>query len=118
MSCTATTKAGVAPQTVFDVAKLAAFNDDSIVSRTLLNTNSGSLTFFAFATGQRLSEHTCPYDAFAIVVEGAARITIGGTSFDVNAGQMILMPANVPHAVEARQSFKMMLTMFKANSGQ
>ena len=118
MSDTTTKAPGVAPRQVHDVADLAQQNDDSIVSRTLMNTKSGSLSLFVFAEGQRLSEHTCPYDAMAHVLEGTAEIVIDGVSFGVNAGQMLLMPANVPHAVHAKQSFKMLLTMFKVKNGE
>lgn len=111
----ATTKLpGIAPRTVHDVADLAAYNADSIVSRTLMNAKSGSLTLFAFAEGQQLSEHTCPYDAMAHVLHGAGEIVIDGEPFHVAAGQMLVMPAGVPHAVNATQAFTMLLTMFKA----
>ncbi|MGD2108404.1 MAG: cupin domain-containing protein [Phycisphaerae bacterium] len=107
---------GIEPRIVCGIADLASYNDDSIVSRTLMNANSGSLTLFAFAEGQHLSEHTCPYDACAHVLDGAAEIVIGGELFEIGAGQMILMPAHVPHAVYAPRSFKMLLTMFKVGS--
>jgi len=86
---------GLAPQETHEVASLADYNDDSIVSRSLINTKSGSLTFFAFAAGQRLSEHTAPFDALAHVVDGTAEIVIGGDTFNVEKGRAILMPADV-----------------------
>lgn len=104
---------GLAPGQVHDLAELAQACEDSIVSRALVNAKSGSLTLFAFAEGQKLSEHTCPYDAVAHVLDGAAEITVAGVPHVVRAGQALLMPANAPHAVHARQSFKMLLTMFK-----
>lgn len=113
MSDTTKKKPGIDPSCTYDLAALVEHTDDSVVSRTLINTKSGSLTLFAFAEGQRLSEHTAPFDAFAHVIEGSAEIVIGGASTDVAQGQAVLMPANVPHAVNAKQNFKMMLTMFK-----
>lgn len=111
----ATTKStGIEPRIVHGITDLASYNDDSIVSRTLMQSRSGSLTLFAFAAGQQLSEHTCPYDALAHVLDGEAEIVIDGTPRIVGADQAILMPANVPHAVNARQEFRMLLTMFKA----
>lgn len=104
---------GIAPRKVHELAKLAEHHDDSIVSRTLMNSKSGSLTLFVFAEGQRLSEHTSPFDAFAHVIEGAAEIIIDGVSMNVSQDQVVLMPANVPHAVNARKNFKMLLTLFK-----
>lgn len=110
-----TTKAsGIAPQKVYKLTDLAAHSDDSIVSRTLMNSSSGSLTLFSFAEGQRLSEHTAPFDALVHVIEGVAEITIDGVAMNVDQGQVVLMPANIPHAVHAKQPFKMALTMFKS----
>jgi len=117
MSDTTTKSPGLATQTVYAMEDLVDYNDDSIVSRALMNSRSGSLTLFAFAEGQRLSEHTCPYNACAHVLDGTAEITIDGKSFFVGAGQMIVMPGHVPHAVNAMQSFKMLLTMFKTKDG-
>lgn len=114
MTVDMTKTTGLAPATTCDLADLVTHADDSIVSRTLLNTASGSATLFAFDAGQHLSEHTCPYDATAQVIEGAAEIIIDGAPHDVSAGQIVLMPANIPHAVNARERFKMLLTMFKA----
>lgn len=105
---------GMAVRHVYDERDLAHYNDDSIVSRTLLNSSSGSVTMFAFAGGQALSEHTCPYDALAHVIDGEAEIIVGGASFRVKAGQMLLFPAHVPHALNAHEPFRMMLTMLKA----
>ena len=114
MTENATQQAGIAPATVYQVAALAAPQEGSIVSRTLVNAPTGSLTLFAFAEGQRLSEHTAPFDAFAHVLEGSAAITIDGVTHEVDRGHAVLMPANVPHAVHAKQPFTMALTMFKS----
>lgn len=91
----------------------ADYSTDSIVSKTLLNKPVGTITLFAFDRGQSLSEHTSPYDAVVQVLEGKARLTIGGQKQDVQAGELIVMPANVPHAVDAEERFKMLLTMIR-----
>jgi quercetin dioxygenase-like cupin family protein len=85
-----------------------------VVSRTLIDRKIGTITLFAFDDGQGLSEHTAPYDAFVQIVEGAADITIAGTDHRVSAGQMIIMPANQPHALRAVGPFKMLLVMIRA----
>ena len=85
----------------------------SIVSRTLLKTDSGTLTLFAFDEGQELSEHTAPFNALVQVLDGVATLLIGGKPVSVQQGELVLMPANVPHAVRAGGRFKMLLTMFR-----
>ncbi len=97
-----------------DPASLVAYQDGSIVSRTILKDKAGTITLFAFATGEALSEHETPYEAYIQVLDGQATITIDGAEHLVDAGQMIHLPANVPHAVRADQSFKMMLTMIRS----
>ena len=92
---------------------LAAYQNGAVVSRTLLKRGGGTVTLFAFDEGQSLSEHTAPFDAVAHVLEGEALITIAGVPLTVPAGDMILMPANQPHAVSARTRFKMLLTMIR-----
>lgn len=98
---------------VRDLDGLVTRAEQGIVSRTLHKSPSGSLTLFSFDEGQALSEHTCPYDAFVQVLEGVARITLDGREYEVKAGQVLLMPGSVPHAVSAPTAFKMLLTMFK-----
>lgn len=93
---------------------LTAYQPGSVVSRTLIDKKIGTLTLFAFDQGQGLSEHTAPYDAFVQVLDGSATITIGGKEQQVDAGQMIIMPANVPHSLRAEQPFKMLLVMIRA----
>ena len=115
MKKTATKSPGITLRKVHKIADLATYSEDSIVSRTLVKSKSGSLTLFAFAAGQHLSEHTCPFDACAHIVDGTAEIVIDGVPFKIGSGQMIVMPANVPHAVNARQGFIMLLTMFKVD---
>ena len=85
----------------------------SIVSRTLLKTDSGTLTLFAFDEGQELSEHTAPFNALVQVLDGTASLVIGGRPVSVQRGELVLMPANIPHAVRAGDRFKMLLTMFR-----
>jgi len=92
---------------------LVEYAEDSIVSKTILDKQAGTLTLFAFDRGQSLSEHTSPYDAVVQVVDGRARITIDGQDQEVQAGELIVMPANVPHAVMAGERFKMLLIMIR-----
>ena len=93
---------------------LAAYQDGAVVSRTLLKRAGGTITLFAFDESQSLSEHTAPFDAVAHVLEGEAEITVAGTLLRVSPGEMVLMPANQPHAVNARTRFKMLLTMIRS----
>ena len=97
-----------------ELVSLVEYAKDSIVSKTILNKSIGSITLFAFDAGQSLSEHTSPYDAVVQVLDGGARLTIGGRDEIVTAGQIIIMPANVPHAVNAEEKFKMLLIMIRA----
>ncbi len=85
----------------------------SVVSRTLLKSDAGTLTLFAFDEGQGLSEHTAPFDALVQVLDGNATLTIGGKTVPARVGELVLMPANVPHAVQPAGRFKMLLTMFR-----
>ena len=93
---------------------LTAYQDGAVVSRTLLKRGGGTVTLFAFDEGQALSEHTAPFDAIAQVLEGEALITIAGTPIAVRSGEMVLMPANQPHAVNAPSRFKMLLIMLRS----
>ena len=93
---------------------LADYQEGAVVSRTHLKRAGGTISLFAFDAGQSLSEHTAPFDAVAHVLEGEADITIAGTPLKVSAGEMVLMPANQPHAVNARTRFKMLLTMIRS----
>jgi quercetin dioxygenase-like cupin family protein len=99
-----------APQRLADLAQYA---EGSIVSRALVQKSVGSLTLFAFDAGQGLSEHTAPFDAFVQVLDGEVELTIGGKSVPAVAGEVVLMPANVPHAVKAHKRFKMLLSMIR-----
>jgi quercetin dioxygenase-like cupin family protein len=96
------------------LAELIAYSQDAVVSKTILDKPAGTITLFAFDRGQKLSEHTTPYDAVVQILDGQALLTIGGKGVQVSAGQIIIMPANVPHAVAAQERFKMLLTMIRA----
>jgi quercetin dioxygenase-like cupin family protein len=98
------------------LAALVDYAEGSIVSRTLVDQDQGTLTLFAFDAGQSLSEHSAPYDAYVNVLDGAAELVIGGESVRASAGEIVLMPADVPHAVRAPERFKMMLVMIRAAS--
>ncbi|MCJ7728935.1 MAG: cupin domain-containing protein [Sedimentisphaerales bacterium] len=95
------------------LAELIDYADGSIVSKTIIDKSVGTITLFAFDKGQNLSEHTAPYDAVLQVLDGKAQLSIGGKHIDVSAGQLIIMPANIPHAVVAKERFKMLLTMVR-----
>ncbi len=95
-------------------AGLIEYATDSIVSKAILDKPVGNLTLFAFDRGQRLSEHTSPYDAVVEVLDGKATLTIGGRDVEATAGELVIMPANVPHAVTAGERFKMLLIMVRA----
>lgn len=94
--------------------ELIAYQDGSVVSKTLVDRGKGTITLFSFDAGQGLSEHTAPFDAFVQVVDGEAEITISGEASTVRAGEIIIMPANQPHSLMARERFKMLLVMIRA----
>lgn len=89
------------------------YADNSIVSKTVLKNPAGNVSLFAFYKGQGLSEHTAPFDAMVQVIDGDAEIIIDGSSHHLSKGEVIIMPANIPHAVRATENFKMVLTMIK-----
>jgi quercetin dioxygenase-like cupin family protein len=89
------------------------YASDSIVSKTIIKKETGTLTLFAFDKGQALSEHTTPFDAGVHILDGTAEITIGGKSYTLIEGEFVIMPADIPHAVKAAEKFKMLLTMIK-----
>jgi quercetin dioxygenase-like cupin family protein len=96
-----------------NIAGLAQYQDGSIVSRTIIDRKIGTVTLFAFDAGQGLSEHTAPYDAMVHIIDGEAEISIAGTLHKLVSGEMIIMPANQPHALKAVKRFKMILTMMR-----
>jgi quercetin dioxygenase-like cupin family protein len=93
---------------------LVAYNEGAVVSKTLIDKKVGTVTMFSFGAGQGLSEHTVPYDAFVQIVDGEAEVTINGEPHTVSAGQMIIMPANIPHELKAVKPFKMLLVMIRS----
>jgi quercetin dioxygenase-like cupin family protein len=99
---------------VLHTAELVGYQKDAVVSRTLINQKTGTVTLFAFDAGQELSEHTAPYDALVQVLDGETEISIAGRPYHLAAGDAIILPANDPHAVKALSKFKMMLTMIRS----
>ena len=99
---------------VLNLAELVAYQPGSVVSRTVIDKKTGTCTLFAFDGGQGLSEHTAPYDALVEVLDGEAEITISGKPFHLKQGEIIIMPADKPHALRAAKRFKMMLVMVKS----
>ena len=99
--------------TPFNLDAHIAYFDESVVSKTLLKKEAGNITLFAFEAGQGLSEHTAPFDAVVYIVDGEARITIDGETQTVSCGEMVVMPANIPHALQAEKRFKMLLVMIR-----
>ena len=93
---------------------LVTYQEGSIVSRTLINKKTGTVTLFAFDAGQELSEHTTPFDALVYLYDGEAEITISGKTLNIEDGEIIIMPADHPHALKAVKKFKMILTMIKS----
>ncbi|MCK9298213.1 MAG: cupin domain-containing protein [Methanoculleus sp.] len=99
---------------IIDPRDLVAYQPGSIVSRMLAYTKSGTITVFAFDEGEGLSEHTAPYDAVLQIIDGEALVTIAGKEYPMKTGDLIIMPAEKPHAVHTVTRFKMMLTMIHA----
>ncbi|MGA8903542.1 MAG: cupin domain-containing protein, partial [Candidatus Bathyarchaeia archaeon] len=99
---------------VMKLKDLIAYQSGAVVSKTLVNEEEGTVTAFAFDEGQGLSEHTAPYAALVIVIEGQVDVKISGESFHLNEGEMIIMPPNKPHALKAITQFKMILIMVKS----
>jgi quercetin dioxygenase-like cupin family protein len=99
---------------VMKLRDLVAYQSGAVVSRTLVDEEGGTATAFAFDEGQGLSEHTAPYDALVIVVEGKVVIKISDLAFNLTEGELIIMPANKPHALKAVTKFKMILIMVKS----
>ena len=95
------------------LSEMVAYQPGSVVSRKVLGGKRGNVTLFAFAEGEGLTEHTSPYAAMVVILDGAARIRIGGEDHTVAEGETITLPADVPHALDADQPFKMMLVMIK-----
>ncbi len=94
--------------------ELVQYQTGSVVSRQIVKREKGNVTLFAFDKGQELSEHTAPFDALVHMIDGEAEITISGKPIRTKAGEMVIMPANQPHALKAVSRFKMVLTMIRA----
>ena len=97
-----------------NLEKMVDYQVDSVVSKTLIDKGIGTVTLFAFDKGQGLSEHTAPFDAMVVILDGEAAITVDGNPYPTKKGEIIIMPANVPHALQAESRFKMMLVMIRA----
>jgi quercetin dioxygenase-like cupin family protein len=96
------------------LADLTEYQKGAVVSRTIVDKKAGTVTLFAFDEGQGLSEHTAPFDALVYALDGEAEIVISGKTFRVKEGEMIIMPANKPHALKAVKNFKMVLVMIRS----
>ena len=99
---------------VSKLADLVEYQQGSVVSRTIIDKQTGTLTLFAFDKEQGLSEHTAPFDAMVYIVDGQAQVTISGKPLSLKEGEMVIMPANKPHALKATERFKMILIMVRA----
>jgi len=97
-----------------NLKNLVEYQDGSIVSKEILKKDTGTVTLFAFDRGQGLSEHTAPFDAMVCILDGTAEVIISGQSRQVREGEMIIMPADKPHALKANEQFKMMLVMIRS----
>jgi len=93
---------------------LVDYQEGSVVSRTIIDRKTGTITLFSFGEGQGLSEHTAPFDALVYILDGEAEVTISGKSSRLGEGEMVIMPANEPHALRAVKNFKMILVMIKS----
>lgn len=99
---------------VLRLADLAHYQEGSVVSRTIIDRKAGTVTLFAFDEGQGLSEHTAPFDALVYLLDGEAEVVISGKPLRLKKGDMVIMPANKPHALSAVKRFKMILTMIRS----
>jgi quercetin dioxygenase-like cupin family protein len=104
---------GMAPAEVLTASDMVAYQGSAIVSRTVISKTAGTVTLFAFDRGQALSEHSTPFDALVLVLDGTGEISISGKLFKVSRGEALLMPADEPHSVKAVEQFKMMLIMIR-----
>jgi len=116
MATAKTPQAQLPPGEPMALVESVQYAPGSVVSRTLLKTDTGTLTLFAFDEGQSLSEHTAPFDALVQVLDGTATLMIGGKTVTARTGELVLMPANLPHAVQPAGRFKMLLTMFRTSA--
>jgi quercetin dioxygenase-like cupin family protein len=101
------------PASIMNFINLVEYSSEGIVSKRILEKTTGNITLFSFDQGQKLSEHTAPFDAMVQVLEGESEILINRKAYILKAGDSIIMPADIPHAVIATTRFKMLLTMIK-----
>jgi quercetin dioxygenase-like cupin family protein len=106
---------GIPSASVFDLSELASFSEGAVVSRMLVKSPAGSVTLFAFAAGEGLSEHTAPFDALLIVTDGTADVGLKGATHRLGVGQTILLPAGVPHSVAAPENVRVLLVMLRTD---
>ena len=99
---------------VSNLADLIGYQEGSVVSRTIIDKKTGTVTLFAFDQNQGLSEHTAPYDAMVYILDGEVEVKVSGKPIRLKQGEMTIMPANEPHALTAKTKFKMLLTMIRA----
>ncbi|MBL8007728.1 MAG: cupin domain-containing protein [Ignavibacteria bacterium] len=98
----------------FNPSDTVEYSDGAVVSKTIIKKENGNLTLFSFDKGERLAEHTSPYDAFIHILDGKAEVILDKIIHNLSAGQSILLPANIPHSLRAVEKFKMMLIMIKS----
>jgi len=98
----------------FELSSLVSYQQNAVVSKQILNKKAGTLTLFAFDKGEGLSEHTAPYDASILILDGHSTVFIDGKPHALKTGEMIILPANIPHAVNAPERFKMLLVMIRS----
>lgn len=103
----------IQPRTILKLRELVDCTKDAVVSKVITKSAGGTTTLFAFDKGQGLTEHTSPFDATVLIVSGTCSISIEDEAFTLTEGEMIIMPANIPHALEAKEAFKMLLMMNK-----
>jgi quercetin dioxygenase-like cupin family protein len=103
----------IEPSNIFISTASVDYADGAVVSKTIVKKPAGNITLFAFDKGEGLAEHSSPHEALVQLLDGKAEIIIGGTPHNLMAGQNIILPANIPHALKATERFKMMLTMIK-----
>ena len=102
------------PAQVLNMASLVDYQKGAVVSRQIINKQTGTVTVFAFDKGEGLSEHTAPFDALVQILDGEAEVTISGKPNKLVTGEMIIMPANAPHSLKALARFKMALIMIRS----
>ena len=98
----------------YNIVDLVSYQEGAVVSRTLIDKKNGTVTLFAFDSGEGLSEHTAPFDALVFLIEGEGEVRISDKKVQLREGEMVVLPANQPHSLNAINRFKMLLTMIKS----